>query len=64
METTLFPFFDAGAISGRRFKGVDHGKMKMGFLLAQSQLTRKVENLISSSEQVFHIFVSCSQVEN
>ena len=64
MKTTLFPFFDAGAISGRRFKGVDYGKMKVRFLLAQSQLTRKVENLTSSSEQVLHIFVSCSQMEN
>jgi len=64
METTLFPFFDAGATSGGRFKGIDYGKMRVRFLLAQSQLTRKVENLISSSEQVFHIFVSCSQVEN
>jgi len=47
MKTTLFSFFDARAISGRRFKGVDHGKMRVRFLLAQSQLTRKVENLIS-----------------
>jgi len=50
METTLFPFFDASAISGRRFKGVDYGMMRVRFLLAQSQLRRKVENLLSSSK--------------
>jgi len=48
METTLSPFFDSGAISEKEFKEVDYGKMRVRFLLSQSQLTRKIENLISS----------------
>jgi len=48
METTIFSFFDAGDISGKSFKGVGYGKMRLRFWLWQSQLTRKGENLISS----------------